>query len=155
MSGPDSAATPVNDGRCFGCGPLSDIGLKMRFEIDPADRSVESRIAVGPAFVGWRGIVHGGIVSLILDEAMGYAATAQGILGMTGELKVRFRKSVLVNVPLVVRGHVAWQRRGVLGVIASIATEDGTLLASGEGTFVKHGDVEPATFGESRFRAPA
>ncbi len=144
---------PVDDGHCIGCGKLSAIGLKMSFAIED-DRSVESRISVGPTFAGWRGIVHGGIVALLLDEAMAYAAAAHGVVGMTGELKIRFRESVLVDTPLAVRGEVLWQRRGILGVSARVEREDGgTLLASGEGRFVKRGDVEPGTFGESRFRA--
>ncbi len=144
---------PVDDGHCIGCGKLSTIGLKMSFEIDDA-LAVESRISVGPTFAGWRGVVHGGIVALLLDEAMAYAAAAHGVLGMTGELKMRFRASVPVDEPLVVRGEVLWQRRGILGVSARVEREaGGTLLASGEGRFVKRGDVEPGTFGESRFRA--
>jgi hypothetical protein len=48
---------------------------------------------------------------------------------------------------------VLWQRRGVLGVAASVNDEAGALLASGQGSFVKRGDVPPGTlFGESRIR---
>ncbi len=145
---------PIDDGRCIGCGKLSTIGLKMEFAIEP-DLSVESRIRVGPDFAGWQGVVHGGVVALLLDEAMAYAAAAHGVLGMTGDLKMRFRRSVPVDAALVVRARVAWRRRDVLGITARVEAEDRTLLASGDGSFVKRGEVEPGAFGESRFRARA
>jgi len=143
---------PVDDGRCIGCGPESNFGLHMHFDVNE-DRSVESRVTVGPDFQGWRDVVHGGVVALLLDEAMAYAAGANGIVGVTADLKLRFRKPVPVGRPLVVRGAVRWQRRGVLGIAASVSAADGTLLASGEGSFVKRGDVPPGTrFGASRIR---
>jgi uncharacterized protein (TIGR00369 family) len=148
-------AAPVDDGFCIGCGPRSEIGLKMRFEVNE-DRSVESRLSLGAQFQGWRDVVHGGMVALLLDEAMAYAAGAHGVLGVTGDLKMRFRKPVRVGEPLIVRGNVRWQRRGVLGISASVNDAAGTLLASGEGSFVKRGELPPGTlFAESRLRAGA
>jgi uncharacterized protein (TIGR00369 family) len=149
------AAVPIDDGNCIGCGRHSSIGLKMRFLVNE-DRSVESTLAVGPEFAGWRDVVHGGVVALLLDEAMAYAAGAHGVLGVTGELRLRFRKPVPVAAPLVVRGHVRWQRRHVLGISASVSDAEGNLLASGEGSFVKRGQLEPGTpFAESRIRGSA
>ncbi|MBD5634847.1 MAG: PaaI family thioesterase [Candidatus Eremiobacteraeota bacterium] len=143
---------PIDDGYCIGCGPHAQMGLQMRFDV-VEDLSVESRVSVGPGFQGWRDVVHGGIVALLLDEAMAYAAGAHGVLGMTGALKMRFRKPVPVGAPLVVRGNVRWRRRDVLGLAASIHDAEGTLLASGEGSFVKRGDVPPgALFAQSRSR---
>jgi acyl-coenzyme A thioesterase PaaI-like protein len=123
-----SAAAPVDqpldDGHCFGCGPLSDIGLKMRFDERP-DGTVECRFSLGEAYQGWRGVAHGGIVALVLDEAMAYAAATRGLLGVTAELKMRFRKPV------------------PLGVAASVSNEAGVLLASGDGSFVAKGKLAP------------
>jgi uncharacterized protein (TIGR00369 family) len=135
---------PVDDGRCVGCGPLSEIGLRMAFELGP-DGAVTSRVVVPDAFQGWRGVAHGGVVALMLDEAMAYAAGARGVIGVTGEMKMRFRRTVPTGAPLVVRGNVLWQRRNVLGIEASLSDEAGTLLASGTGSFVQRGTVEPGT----------
>jgi uncharacterized protein (TIGR00369 family) len=119
----------------------------MRFTVQP-DKSVESTVTVPAGFQGWRDVVHGGVVALLLDEAMAYAAGAAGEIGMTADLKLRFRKSVPVGEPVVVRAHVVWRRRNVLGIAASIRAASGTLLASGEGSFVSSGTLEPgATFG--------
>ncbi len=141
----NATTAPVDDGRCIGCGPDSAIGLGMRF-VREDDGSVTSRLVVPERFQGWRGVVHGGIVALLLDEAMAYAAAANGALGMTADLKLRFRAEVPVGAELAVRGALVWRRRTVLAVEASItATSDGALLASGEGRFVSRGAVEPGT----------
>jgi uncharacterized protein (TIGR00369 family) len=138
---------PIDDGRCIGCGPQAANGLHMKFTTRP-DGSVESLLDVPAAFQGWRGVVHGGIVALLLDEAMAYAAGSRGVLGVTAELKLRFRKPVPTDRPLVVRGTVTWQRRTVLGVTASVS-DDAALLASAEGRFVSRGTLAPGErFGE-------
>ena len=138
----DRTAKPVDDGYCIGCGQRSPIGLKMTFATED-DRSVRASVTIPPSFQGWRDVAHGGIVALVLDEAMAYAAGAHGFLGVTGDLKMRFRKEVGISVPLVVRGNVVWHRRMVLGIEASVRDEAGTLLASAEGSFVVRGTLEP------------
>jgi uncharacterized protein (TIGR00369 family) len=100
---------------------------------------VESR------FQGWRGVVHGGVVAMLLDEAMAYAAGAHGVIGVTAEMKMRFRNAVPVGEPLVLRGNVLWQRRNVLNIEASVSDDSGLLLASATGSFVGRGTVEPGT----------
>ncbi len=143
MSERPQLETPVDDGFCFGCGPHSKIGLHMKFrELD--ERSVESRLTLEPPYQGWQGVAHGGIVALVLDEAMAYAAGALGYLGVTAEMKLRFRRPVPIGQPLLVRGTVLWQRRNVFGVEASIFSDDGTtLLAGAEGSFVSRGKLAP------------
>lgn len=143
MSESGKLEVPVDDGFCFGCGPKSAIGLHMSFT-ELADRSVESRLVLSPAYQGWQGVAHGGIVALVLDEAMAYAAAAHGYLGVTGEMKMRFRHPVPIGASLLVRGKVLWQRRNVFGIEASIASEDGTTqFAGGEGSFVSRGKLAP------------
>lgn len=134
-------ANPVDDGYCIGCGERSAIGLKMRFAV--ADDSVESRVTIPQRFQGWRGVAHGGIVALLLDEAMAYAAMASGYLGVTADLKMRFRKPVPIGEALLVRANVLWQRRSVFGISSTLYDASQTLLASAEASFVSRGKVPP------------
>jgi len=134
----------VDDGRCIACGPQSTIGLKMTFE-STADKSVSGRVTVEQRFQGWRGVVHGGVVAMLLDETMAYAAGAHGVVGVTGEMKMRFRDAGPIGEPLVLRGNVVWRRRNVLGIEASVSDDSGRLLASGTGSFVARGTLEPGT----------
>ena len=52
---------------------------------------VRGEVEFGPAFEGAPGIVHGGFVAALLDEALGMATIFSGGPGMTGELTTRFR----------------------------------------------------------------
>jgi acyl-coenzyme A thioesterase PaaI-like protein len=133
---------PVDDGHCFACGPLSAGGLRMRFEETGVD-AVACEVTLPEHFQGWRGVAHGGVVAMLLDEGMAYAAATRGHLGVTAELKMRFRAPVPLGAPLLVRGRVHWQRRNVLGVSADVLAADGAVLAVGEGRFVSRGKLAP------------
>jgi len=136
----------IDDGRCFACGPYSADGMHLRFEPD-GERGVRAEITLPQRFQGWQGIAHGGIVMTLLDEAMAHACGAIGERAVTASTEVRFRGAVLLGRPLVVRGKVLWKRRQVIGVKASVAFADGTLLASAEGSFVSRGPLGKERYG--------
>ena len=137
----------VDDGRCFACGPFSVDGLHLRFAPD-GENAVRASITLGPRFQGWRGVAQGGIVMTLLDEAMAHACGAAGERGMTASMETRFRAPVPLGIPLVVRGALKWRRRNVLALESSVAREDdGSVLASAEGSFVSYGPLGSARLG--------
>lgn len=134
---------PIDDGRCFACGPDNPIGMHLSFE-DRGSQGVFARATLGAQFQGWRGIAHGGIAISLLDEAMAHAAGYGGHRGVTASMRVRFRKPVPLDRPLSVSGRIAWRRRNVLGLQAEVRDEGGTLLLEGEGHFISRGSVHDA-----------
>ena len=132
---------PIDDGRCFACGPENEIGLRLHFERN-GDDGVIARTQLAPEFQGWQGIAHGGIALSLLDEAMAHAAGAAGHRGVTASMNARFRKPVPLGVPLQIEGRVKWTRRNVLELQASVTDESGTVLVEGEGRFVSQGRIE-------------
>ncbi len=136
----------VDNGRCFACGPLNPIGLHMSFERDGED-GARAEVVLGEQFQGWEGVAHGGIVMALLDEVMAHAAGMAGYRGVTAGLNARFKAPVPLGVPLAVRAHLQWIRRGVLAIEAELRDPSGELLASGEGKFVAKGTVEPGRLG--------
>ena len=141
-----SLGLPLDDGRCFACGPFAPDGLHLRFAPAGAD-AVRAEITLPPRFQGWRGIVHGGIVMMLLDEAMAHACGLVGERGMTAAMELRFRAPVPLGVPLAVTGSVRWQRAKVIALAATVALLDGTVLAEGEGSFVSAGPLGDARLG--------
>jgi acyl-coenzyme A thioesterase PaaI-like protein len=136
------SSVPFDDGNCFACGPANPIGMHVRFDRD--GDGVIARLTLAPEYQGWRGIAHGGIVMALLDEAMAHAAGFAGHRGVTASVKVRFRKPVPLERPIVVRGRVTWQRRNVLGVEGIVFDDDENVLARAEGSFVSRGRLEAA-----------
>jgi uncharacterized protein (TIGR00369 family) len=138
------SGVPFDDGNCFACGPENPIGMHVHFDRATDTDGVLARLDLAPVYQGWREIAHGGIVMALLDEAMAHAAGFAGHRGVTASVNVRFRKPVPLERPIEVRGRVAWQRRNVLGVEASILDADGNLLAQAKGHFVSRGRLDAA-----------
>ena len=132
-------SVPIDDGRCFACGPDNPIGLRLRFE--PENDGVHATITLAADFQGWQGIAHGGIAMALVDEAMAHAAGHAGHRGVTASVNVRFRKPVPLGEKLDVFGKVVWQRRNVLGLEAQLCDASGNVLLEGEGKFVSQGDI--------------
>jgi acyl-coenzyme A thioesterase PaaI-like protein len=133
-------SAPVDDGKCFACGGDNPIGLHLHFVPDADGVRAETTLAAH--FQGWQNIAHGGIGVTLLDEAMAHAAGAAGYRGVTASMNVRFRNPVPLEQPIRVHGKVAWQRRNVLGVEASVYDASGMLLLHGEGHVVSMGSLD-------------
>ena len=133
--------TPIDDGRCFACGPDNAIGLRLRFE-RAGEEAVRANTMLRPEFQGWQGIAHGGIALSLLDEAMAHAAGAAGHRGVTASMNARFRKPVPLGVPLEIEGRVKWSRRNVLELEARVTDAAGSVLVEAQGRFVSQGRID-------------
>ncbi|GAB4257630.1 MAG: PaaI family thioesterase [Deferrisomatales bacterium] len=114
---------------CFVCGSGNAEGLRLAFVVDEEQRAIETVWVPRPAHQGYRGIVHGGLVTTVLDEAMGKLSAALGMPAVTAELTVRFRKPVPPERPLRVQGRITEVRRRFLAGEAQATLEDGTVAA--------------------------
>jgi len=124
-----------NSRMCFLCGRENPVGLKLDFYEDEQARQVKADITLPDVYQGYPGVVHGGIVSAILDEVSGRAAMIEGgheLLLATLRLTVRFRRPTPTETPLTAVGWVV-QRGGVgTRAAAEIRLPDGTVTAEAE-----------------------
>jgi len=113
---------------CFACGPENPHGLSLRFKTSKTGESVTEWIP--EVFTeGFRGIVHGGIVSTVLDEAMSKAIAAAGLPALTAELRVRLRHHVQSGRLVQVRGWINSHTKRLIKAEAVITDTEGTELA--------------------------
>ena len=110
------------DGHCFGCGQLNEDGLKLIFTPGPEGSVAE--YVVPERFQSWAGMAHGGMVSLMLDEAVGWAAWQAGHPGVTGRLQVSFRRPLRLGEAIRIVGTVESTRRTLVYVSAYIENRD-------------------------------
>ena len=120
---------------CFVCGQDNPHGLRIRFE-PQASGEVTATWAPDSAWEGFRGIVHGGVVSTVLDEAMSKAVAAAGHQALTAELRVRFRRPVTSGGVFVIRGWIVKSTKRVIETEATVTALDATEHAHAWGSFL-------------------
>jgi len=124
---------------CFACGKNNPIGLKLEFR-EEEDKYITTFIP-GPEHQGYDGIVHGGIISTLLDEVMARYPYANGMNTVTARLEVRFRQATLVGQNLTITGWVTNRRGKMLELAGAVTLPDGTVTAEGKATVINVGEI--------------
>jgi acyl-coenzyme A thioesterase PaaI-like protein len=138
QSGNVVASSPLQVQRqnaCVVCGPDNPHGLQIRFERE-ADGTAAANWRPAKNWEGFQGIVHGGIISTVLDEAMSKAVAALECEALTGELRVRFRRHVASGEDLHIRGWIVKRMKRLIKTEATLTSADGAERAHAWGTFV-------------------
>lgn len=115
------------DEYCFACGRENEHGLKLA--IVESDSGVEARIQPPSWTQGYEKVVHGGIVSTILDEMAVWAAYKKGYKSVTAELNVRIKEAMPVNETYIARSHVLSVRHGMIQAESKIVNGNDKLIA--------------------------
>ena len=92
---------------CVVCWDRHPFGLQVDYRVTGV-HGVEGVFGCGKSYEGYEGVVHGGIVSSLLDGAMASCMLAMGLDAYTAELRVRYRGKVRTGRPAVLRGR--WLR---------------------------------------------
>ena len=122
---------------CFGCGQDNPIGLKLNFKWD--NKIARTEFTPSKSHQGWSGIVHGGIIGCLLDEAMTYAPYFKGLDCITAKMGLRLRRPALIGETLIITSSITKQTRKLVETKAAVSLKDGTLVAEGTATmFVLH-----------------
>lgn len=119
-----------DDKHCFACGDMNEYGLHADITTSD-DNTSYCKITVPSRFQGWKGMVHGGIISTLLDEISIYACRKISLRGVTAEIDVKFRKPVPIDTELELKAKVTEIRRKMVSVQAELLV-DGVVHASAE-----------------------
>ena len=129
---------------CLVCGRSNPHGLHLSLHVDEASGLVATTFTPRPEHIGFEGIVHGGVLATVLDEAMVWAATWAGRrFCVAGEMSVRFRRSAAVGRALRCEARVesaASKRPGTPRLIHTtgrvVEADGGALIAESTGKYV-------------------
>ena len=119
--------TDLNEGFCFGCGQNNPLGLKLRFIRD--GETIRTEFTSDKMHQGWPGLLHGGILGCLLDEAMSNMAYATGNTCVTASIEIRQKQPVKVEVPLFITAWITRQRKKLIETAGKVTLEDGTVVA--------------------------
>ncbi len=129
------------------CGDKNPIGLNVAFYSD--DDRVVAEYMAGRNFEGYHDILHGGILSSLLDEVMIRAVLEKGIFCLTSEIKVKFRKMVKIGDKLFLEGRLVEDRGRILVAQGKITNQQNEVVATGEGKFFRaQGEMEKHLAGD-------
>jgi len=120
---------------CVVCSAANPRGLGVDF-VGLEDGGVEAVFGCGKEFEGYNGLLHGGVISALLDGAMTNCMFAHGHAALTAELNVRFHRPVLIGAPVTVR---AWIKKDLypLFVVEAEVVQDKQVKATAAGKFMK------------------
>ena len=117
-----------NSRNCFVCGLDNSRGLKRHFTSD--GETVHTNFTPEPWMAGYENVIHGGIISTLLDEVAVWAAyDKMGRFAMTVELNVRFLKPVLLGASYRVEGRFLEDKGRVWLAEAEIRSPENVVLA--------------------------
>lgn len=127
---------------CFVCGESNPVGLKLRFHTD--GRVVQARFTPRAEHIGFKGVVHGGIISTLLDETMVWACAVQTRrFAFCAELNVRFSGSARPNEELTATGELVTNRRNRLfEAKAQLSNAAGAVLVTATGKYMPITDTD-------------
>jgi len=123
--------TKFNDNNnCFVCGTKNKIGLKLKFRYIKKSDLVKSEVIFPEHFQGWANVVHGGLISTVLDEIMIKTAEIRGLKCVTAEININFKKPALTKIKYILNGKIKEKRRKIIFTEASIQDLDNTTIAT-------------------------
>jgi uncharacterized protein (TIGR00369 family) len=125
----------IDDNYCFVCGKKNPIGLKLDFSFD--GKTIKTDFIPQKEHQGYFNIVHGGIISTLLDETMVKLAIEMGMPAVTARMDIRLRKTLDVGKKITVQAEILRDTKKILEVHATAVTEDNVVVADATGKLMK------------------
>jgi uncharacterized protein (TIGR00369 family) len=129
---------------CFVCGQDHSKGLRIRFSTH-GDKQVHTRFRPDVNQTGYDDIVHGGVISALLDELIGWSVSlSHDSMAFTAELTVRFLKPVRVGGEYLGTSRMCAGRGRYWQAEGELEDEDGQTCARGQGKYFLLGKDQTA-----------
>jgi acyl-coenzyme A thioesterase PaaI-like protein len=122
-------------------GDLSLVGglahpAAPQLTLDATSGAARGEVVIGPVFQGGPGLVHGGVIALLVDHAMGFVANRAFQPAMTVWLGLRYRRPTPLAIPLTVAARLDRVDGRKLHLSASISV-NGKVTVEAEAVFVR------------------
>lgn len=125
----------IDDHYCFVCGKKNPIGLKLDFHFD--GKTIRTEFVPQKGHQGYVDIVHGGIISTLLDEVMVKLAIEMGMPAVTAQMDIRLKKALKTGVKITVSAEITKDSKKIIEAYAKAITDHGVIIADARGKLVK------------------
>ncbi len=130
----------LRDNYCFVCGKENPKGMHLEFKREGG--KVYSRFSLPEYYQGYNRVIHGGVISLILDEAMAHLQNLKERF-LTGKLTVKFHAPLIAGQEVEVEAWIEEERKRFKVTKAVMRRrEDGALIAQAEAIMFVLGEKE-------------
>jgi uncharacterized protein (TIGR00369 family) len=126
--------TLVGNRQAYGRGQDNPIGLRLVFTWDGTTARAE--FTPGVYHQGWPGIVHGGIILALIDEAAGSAVSLAGFDCVSARVKVKLKHPARIDEPLLVSATIREVNRRLIVADTLVSDKNGVEIAGGEVTLM-------------------
>ena len=92
--------------KCYVCGKDNKEGLQLDFIYDETSGLTKTEVVFKSFMQGYEGIIHGGFISMLLDEVMAKACLNAGYISLTGRLNVKFISPVQPDEKMYFYGKI-------------------------------------------------
>lgn len=133
--------TTIQSSRCFVCGKDNPRGLKVPFKFH-GDR-VTAEFAPSRELCGFDGIVHGGILFSLADEAMMHLIHGSDIKAITAEVTIRMINFALAENPLFIESHSLNRKNHLVTCKAVLRNEGLEVICKASGKFLYYNESQP------------
>jgi uncharacterized protein (TIGR00369 family) len=120
---------------CFVCGDKNDVGLKIDFYYEQGKAKAEYE--PNQNFEGYKEILHGGIISTLLDEVMIKAILAEGQMTVTSQIDVKFKIPALIGDKIFLEGWIKDDKKRFIIAEGRALKENGKIIAVSSGKYFK------------------
>lgn len=105
------------------------------------EKRVADLLKIGLEENGWINTLHGGIISMLMDEVAGWVINRKlQTTGVTMQLNVKYKKPVMTtDSQITVRGHIASQRRNIVTIHLTLENSQGEVCDEGEAIYFTFG----------------
>jgi acyl-CoA thioesterase FadM len=122
-------------GNCFGCSRKNTQGLHLRFWL--TEKGCYTRCSIPDHLCGIDGVVHGGIITLLLEEVAQWTIIGHfGKFGMTREISVRYLKPVPTNTEILVEAQITNQSDKNILFRSTVYNSEDILLTESESNWI-------------------
>ena len=126
-----------DDHYCFGCGALNDSGLKLQFDLDKDNKIIVAEFIPKKIHQGFKDIVHGGIIGLILDECMVNLLWKLGTKAVSAEYNVRLINPAKVGKKLIFSAKIITEKTKMIIAEGYCKDESGQEIARSSSKCIK------------------
>ena len=141
---------------CFVCGRDNPHGLLLSFHVDTEGGSISTTFTPNDRHIGFQGIIHGGVLATVLDEAMVWAAIWKSRRScLAAEMTVRFKSPAAIGGLLRVKATVTRSRQRLFETDCTVQNESAEIVCTATGKYLSLSEEDSVDFTNTFIDEPA